>query len=145
MHRWGLLLGTNQISNCGAALIIDGVDVFRLRSSETDSQLLVDFDIHGQDGTRLIRVAKNQIVYAAPGYAVSATAASCEVTAPSGEIVAKVVRLAPTWLKLNGIFWSHGTRLAITDEHMQVNDFPPMTGNQSSGNGAGMVFNFAPH
>ena len=144
MQRWVLQLGTNQISNCGAALIIDGVDVFRLRSSETDSQILVDFDIYGQDGARLARVAKNQVVFAAPGYTSSATATSCEVTAPSGEIVAKVVRLAPNWLKLNGVFWSHGSRLAITDEHMQVDDFPPQTGNQSSGNGAGMVFNFVP-
>lgn len=108
MQRWGLLLGTNQISNCGAALVIDGVDVFRLRSSETDNQILVDFDIYGQDRTRLARVAKNQVVYAAEGYATSATSSSCEVTGPSGEVLARVEKVAPGWLKINGIFWSHG-------------------------------------
>ena len=143
MHHWGMILGTNQMSNCGAALIIDGIDVFRLRSGETNDQFLVDFDIHGQDGSRLVRIAKNQVVHTAPGYTVTVTADACEVKSPSDEVVAKVVRLNNSWLKINGVFWSNGSRLAITDEHIQINDYPPMTGNISSGNGVGWAFNFA--
>lgn len=51
--NYTILLGTNVIKDCQAVLIIDGVEVFRLRDRAGDGQLVVDFEIRNQKNEKL--------------------------------------------------------------------------------------------
>ena len=53
-----IILGNNEITNCDAALVIEGEEVFRIREEENDA-LMIDCDIRDQDGNRIAKIARN--------------------------------------------------------------------------------------
>src|SRR5215471_3543392 len=65
---WKVLLGTNRIIDCDAALVVEGEEVFRLREHNGDGNLVVDFDVRAADGSRIAKIAKNYVAYLAPDY-----------------------------------------------------------------------------
>ena len=61
-----IVLGNNDITNCEAALVIEGEEVFRVR--EDEGRLLVDCDVFDPEDRRVAKVVRNTVVYAAPGF-----------------------------------------------------------------------------
>ncbi len=110
-----ILLGNNTITNCEAALVVNGVEVLRIRERSGDGQLVVDFDVRAEDGTRLAKVAKNNVVHAAPGYKVVHAPSESYVVQPDTDtVIAKVEELSSGTIRITGEFWIDGYHVSIT-------------------------------
>ena len=118
-----ILLGSNVIHNCQSVLIVNDKEVFRLREGQSNHQLLCDFDVHREDGQRIAKIAKNQVVYAAPGYTYHATPNRAEVIDGNGNAVASVDRIDATTLKIKGAFHVDGYTATITDDAIEASNF----------------------
>src|SRR2546427_1816690 len=96
-----IILGNNEITNCDAALVIEGEEVFRIREEENGA-LMIDCDIRDQDGTRIAQIAQNSVVFAADGFrARLAPGQPAEVIRKAtGEVMAKIERLGRARSKL---------------------------------------------
>ena len=111
-----LVLGDNEISNCDAAIVVEGVEVFRLRDRDRDGKLIVDFDLRGADGKRIAKIAKNYVAHAAEGYEhQNRTGVSEVIQKQTGRVVAKVEELAPRRVRVTGTFCVEGLTVEITD------------------------------
>jgi len=110
-------LGSNVIVNCDAALVIEGEEVFRLRERSRDGHLVVDFDVYAADGTRIAKVAKNYVAYAAPGYEYRNHRGSSEIVeAASGQVVAQVEEEGPDSISVTGTFHVKGYTVTISSD-----------------------------
>lgn len=111
-----LVLGDNEVANCDAAIVVEGVEVFRLRDRERDGKLIVDFDLREPDGKRIAKIAKNYVASAAEGYEhQNRTGISEVVETETGRAVARVEELAPRRVKVTGTFCVEGLTVQITD------------------------------
>jgi hypothetical protein len=114
---WTVVLGTNRIVDCDAALVVEGEEVFRLREHDRDGNLVVDFDVRAADDTRIAKIAKNYVAYAAPGYEFHNRTGVAEVVeASTGRVVARVEAQGPDTVAITGMFHVKGyTVLAAPD------------------------------
>jgi hypothetical protein len=85
-----VILGSNIIENCDAALIVNETEVFRLRSRYKDGRLVCDFDLRDKNGTRIAKISKNNVVYAAEGYKVHNFPRESYIQDSNGNILARV-------------------------------------------------------
>src|SRR5438876_1205229 len=100
-----VILGGNRIENCDAALVVEGVEVFRLRERTKDGHLVVDFDLHDPNGNRIAKIAKNYVAHAAPGYKFQNRVGVSEVIKEdTGQIVARVEEVAKDAVAVTGTF-----------------------------------------
>jgi hypothetical protein len=127
-----VLLGSNTINDCDAALVVNNEEVFRLRERLGDGRLVCDFDVRDQSGNRLAKIAKNNVVHAAEGYSVKNLERESYIEGPSGEIVAKVEEIAMDVIKVTGTFSIDHHTVVITDESL-VSGGMTMSGNVISG------------
>jgi hypothetical protein len=127
-----VLLGSNTINNCDAALVVNNEEVFRLRERLGDGRLVCDFDVRDQSGNRLAKIAKNNVVHAAEGYSVKNLERESYIEGPGGEIVAKVEEIAMDVIKVTGTFCIDHHTVVITDESL-VSGGMTMSGNIISG------------
>lgn len=130
-------LGTNKFINCGTALLLRGEEVFHLREGENTDQLLVDFDLYNQKDERLLRVKKNQVVHAAPGYAVRVEAKKVTVTDEQGVVVATAEQTDLDTVSVTGTFWRHGVCCVITSSELKCGGLTTRNGT-STNCGAGI-------
>ena len=63
-----LVIGGNVIEDCDVALIVEDMEVFRLRDSHKDDKLIVDFDLHDKEGNRIAKISSSSVVFVADGY-----------------------------------------------------------------------------
>jgi hypothetical protein len=112
---YSIILGNNEISNCDAALIIEGEEVLRLREDEHGA-LLIDCDIRNQAG-RIAKIARNFPAYVAPGFrAKIAPGQPAEVVhEATGQVLARFERLGPRRIKVAGSFCVNGF-LVVADD-----------------------------
>jgi len=130
-----VFLGTNEIRDCQAALVVNGVEVFRLRQRGDDGRLSVDFDVRDASGKRLAKVAKNNVVHAAQGYSVKHGAHESAVLGPDGTTIARVQELTEDALRITGEFWIEGHHVSIADDAL-VSGGITLSGNLIIGFGA---------
>ena len=71
-----IILGNTEITNCDAALVIEGEEVFRIRE-EANGALMIDCDIRDQDGNRIAKIARNSVVFAADGSCAACAWTTC--------------------------------------------------------------------
>ena len=104
-----IVLGNTEITNCDAALVIEGEEVFRIREEENGA-LMIDCDIRDQDGNRIAKIDRNSVVFAAVGFrAQLAPGQPAEVIRKAtGEVMAKIERLGQRKIKVAGSFWVDG-------------------------------------
>ena len=93
---------------------------------------MCDFDLWDQDGNRLAKVAKNNIVHAASGCKVQNLARESSISDPAGEVVAGVQETALDTVKITGDFWVKGFHVSITDNEL-VSGGVTMKGNLIKG------------
>lgn len=129
-----VLLGSNHITDCDAALYVNGAEVFRFREGAIDGQLICDFDVRDANNNRIARIAKNQVVHVAQGFTYASTANSSAVHGKHGEVIASVERVDPSTLKIAGTFHVDGHTIIITDQSLQSGGVT-MSGNMISGYG----------
>lgn len=127
-------LGSNKIIECAAALVVNGVEVFRLRHRESDGKLICDFDLRDETGNRLAKVAKNNVVYAADGHEVHHLPRESYVQDPNGNIIARVQEVSGDEIKITGDFWIDGHHVLISDDAL-VSGGITMSGNTVRGFG----------
>lgn len=127
-------LGSNVIQNCEAALVVNGVEVFRLRDRAGDGQLVCDFDVRGADGERIAKIAKNNAVYAAPGWKVVHLPRESRVEDTQGNVIAQVLETGEDEIAVTGEFWVEGHRVQITEDAL-VSGGITMAGNLIDGFG----------
>lgn len=114
--RYILLLGDNKITDCEAALVIDGEEVFRLRNQDRDGQLIVDFDLRAADDSRIAKFAKNHAPYVHQDYEYRHLPRVSEVVEKStGRVVGRVEQVWLRCLKLTGVFHVNGAKYEINE------------------------------
>lgn len=127
-------LGSNIINDCDAALVVNGIEVFRLRERSSDGRLICDFDLRKEKGDRIAKIAKNRVTYAADGYEMHDLPKECHVKDPKGKIVARVQETGHDEITITGDFWIDGHHVVISDSSL-VSGGITMSGNVISGFG----------
>ena len=127
-------LGSNIIADCLAALVIEDIEVFRFRERSGDGQLVVDFDIRNNAGEKLVVIAKNNTVFAAPGFCVKNLSAESFVEDGTGKLYARVKEISPGLLSVEGEFCVEGFAVSITSAKLVAGGIT-MSGNRISGFG----------
>jgi hypothetical protein len=111
-----VILGNNEITDCAAALVIEGEEVFRLHDRQKDGQLVVDFNLRAADGTRLAKIAKNYPAFVAEGYERRSGIDWSEVVERgTGLIVARVDAPSLDAVRVVGVFCVKGFHVEITE------------------------------
>ncbi len=113
-----VLLGSNVINDCDAALVVNNEEVFRLRERLGDGRLICDFDVRDQDGNRLAKIAHNNVVYAAEGYEVKNLEKESYIQGPSGEIIACVEEVDLDTIRITGRFCIEGHMVTINEKEL---------------------------
>lgn len=127
-------LGSNIINDCDAALVVNGVEVFRLRERNSDGRLVCDFDLRKENGDRIAKIAKNRVAYAAEGYEMHDLPKECYIQGPNNSIVARVNEAGYDEITITGDFWVEGHHVLVTDDAL-VSGGVTVSGNVISGYG----------
>ena len=127
-------LGSNIIEDCDAALVVNGTEVFRLRHRESDGRLVCDFDVRDKLSSRIAKVSKNNVVYAADGYEVHQLPRESFIQDSSGNVLARVEEIGQSEIKITGEFWIDGYHVSISDTDL-VSGGVTMSGNLIQGFG----------
>ena len=116
-----IILGNTEITNCDAALVIEGEEVFRIREEENGA-LMIDCDIREQDGNRIAKIARNSVVFAADGFRAQLTPGQPAevIRRATGEVMAKIERLSQRKIKVAGSFWVDGIGVVATGDGLFV-------------------------
>jgi hypothetical protein len=132
---WTVVLGGNEITNCDAALVVNGVEVFRLRERGGDGQLVADFEIRDEADNLIAKVAKNNVVHARSGLQVQHAPTFSEVRDPTtGSALARAEEIGTLTIRLTGTFIIRGFRVVATEASLKINGLT-MSGNKIVGFG----------
>lgn len=127
-----VFLGSNEINDCEAALVVNGEEVFRFRERESDGRMVCDFDVRDKDGNRLAKISKNNVVHVAPGFVVEHQPRVSNIKNSDGEIIACVEEIAIDIIKVQGSFCINGHTVVINSETL-ISGGVTMAGNKISG------------
>jgi len=127
-------IGSNIINDCDAALVVNGVEVFRFRERNSDDRLVCDFDIRDKNGKRIAKIAKDRVVHVANGFKMHDLPKECYVEDSSGNLAVHVKETGHDELTIIGNFWIDGHHVVITKDSL-VSGGMTMSGNIISGFG----------
>lgn len=117
-----LYLGGMKVANCASVLVVQGVEVFRLRDRDRENNIRVDLDVRGPAG-RLAKVTDNNARFLAPGYRFVAHGPECSVVhEASGEDIVRVESLSSKSTRILGTFWADGLRVAIGEDAVAIGE-----------------------
>jgi hypothetical protein len=138
---WKVLLGTNRIIDCDAALVVEGEEVFRLREHNRDGNLVIDFDVRAADGSRIAKIAKNYVAYLAPDYEFRRrTGFVAVINEPTGQVVARAELRGPDTVAITGTFHVNGYAVLITPTYLKASGVTT-AGNEIRGYGKAIELN----
>lgn len=111
-------LGPVKVSNCASVVVIQGVEVFRLRDRTGSNALVVDLDLRGPRDERIAFVQGNQATVLTPGYRFEADGPVCRILNGAMELV-RVEALDGKGVAIQGVLRGGGleavmTRLGLT-------------------------------
>jgi hypothetical protein len=114
-------LGSNKFIDCDAVLIVNGQEVFRLRSRDSDGKLICDFDLRTEDGARIAKIAKNHVVgKVKDGYAHYIGERESYVKDSNGNFVAGIREIGREHIVITGDFWIDGLHVQISDNEVKI-------------------------
>ncbi len=125
-------IGSNIIQDCQAVLIVNDVEVFRLRDRESDGRLICDFDVRDEQGNRLAKIAMNNVVFAAPNYEIRHLPRESSLVDQDGNIIVRVIETSLDEIFITGDFWIKGHHVLITDNEL-ISSGVTMKGNRIMG------------
>jgi len=118
---WTVLLGSNRIIHCDAALVVEGEEVFRLHEHTWDGDLVVDFDIRAADGARIAKIAQNYVAHLAPEYEFRRWTGLAEViNKTTGQVVARAEQRGSDTVAITGTFHVNGYAVLITPTYVKA-------------------------
>jgi hypothetical protein len=136
---WTVLLGNNRIIDCDAALVVEDVEVFRLREHDRDGNLVVDFDVRAADGTLIAKIARNYVAHVADGYEYRNQKPVAEVIeTETGLVVARVAQQGSDTVAITGTFHVNGYPVLIVPDRL-VADGVELSGSEIRGYGKAVV------
>jgi hypothetical protein len=135
MEPYTLILGNNDISNCDAALVIEGEEVFRVRDDE--GILLIDCDMLDDKGERVAKIVRNTPILVADGFRahIKPGEPTEVVHVASGQIAARFERKGPRHVKISGVFCVKGYCVFMDETGLSTNDAFMVSNNGISGFG----------
>ena len=137
-----ITLGNNIIEDCDGVLLVNEVEVFRLRHRGSDGTLICDFDVRDKKGNRIAKISKNNVVFCAPGYLVNNLPKESNITDQNGNFIARVQEVGSDEIKITGEFWIDGFQVLITDKLM---DFSGTTFSGCVISGFGKAISISPN
>ena len=104
MAGYTMILGSNEIANCDAALILEGEEVFRVEEGGK-GDLIINFDLRDKQGKRIAKMLRNTFAFLAPGHVnrFSPNRRS-EVQMIGGQLISRIERLGPRRISVDGTF-----------------------------------------
>lgn len=130
-----MILGdNNRVVDCDTSLVVESEEVFRLREHQRNGNLVVDFDLRAPDGTRIAKIVKNYVVYAAPGYEFRNRSGRSEVVeTETGKVIASVDEVDANTISVIGTFHARGYTVEATPEALILPGGNILTGNLVQG------------
>ena len=129
-----VIIGGNTITNCQAVLMIEDVEVFRLRDRTGDGRLVVDFEIRDEDDNLIVKVAKNNVVHKNDDIEVIHGKNFSEArNTDTGEVLARVDEIALRTIKIVGEFFVDGFRVKISEDQLELPRGNVLRGNRIEG------------
>jgi len=116
-----LSVGSATFTDTNGGLVINGVEVFRLRTPAPGDHLCVDFEVRSADNHVLAIVQGSTCVQAAPGVAVRQGPAFCEIVNPHGEMVARAEKLSANVVRVYGTFHVDGSYIRADGDVLDAN------------------------
>ena len=132
-------LGGTKVTDCASVLVIQGVEVFRLRDRDRDNRIRVDLDVRGAGNERIATIENGRPLTVAPGYRFEDVGSACAVTREEdGMAVVAVESLSSKALQIHGAFWVGDYRVEMTEHglHLGGESLPPT---QVKGSGTAIV------
>ena len=135
MEPYTLTLGNNDISNCDAALVIEGVEVFRLR--EDEGILLIDCDVLNPKDERVAKIVRNTPIVVAEGFRAHIKPGEPPevIHEATGRVIARFERKGPRTIKITGVFCVNGFCVYLDEIGLRTNDPWLLSNNGISGFG----------
>jgi len=123
-EKYELTLGGNLIKDCGATVVFSGKGVHqelvRLRIGG-DGKLLVNCKVRDEKGHTIASINNSKIVHVAQGYDSRSNDSSWLVyQRATGDVYFDMDYLAPSKIKVNGIFWIGGRKIIATDAGLLI-------------------------
>ena len=122
-------LGGAKVTNCASVLVVQGIEVFRLRDRDSQNRIRIDLDLRGPQGRRIARVSDNRVAFIAPGYAFESDGSFCSVYVDiTGEPVVSVEAISSKAVQLLGTFWVEDLKVDLTEGGLSLGDagLPPL-------------------
>lgn len=118
-----LLLGPCAIGNTSGVIVLEGLEIFRLRHRGEDGHIAVNMDLRARDGKPLAKIERNSPLLLAPGLSFAAEGPAVRIADASGALLASATADGDS-LRLTGDFFSGGLRLRITNDSATLADQP---------------------
>ena len=112
-------LGPVKVSNCASVVVIQGVEVFRLRDRSGSNALVVDLDLRGPKDERIAFVQGNQAMVLGPGHHFEADGPVCRVLNGETEVV-RVEALDGKGVAIQGVLRGGGLEAVMTGSGLTV-------------------------
>ena len=130
-----LLLGNCALGNTSGVLVIEGVEVFRLRHRGDDGHIAIDLDLRAPEG-QLAKIDRNKALALASGLALEVNGGEVAV-ARQGEAIARAT-LQDHAIRLTGDFFANGLRVSVTSDSLAI-DGKPVTSTRLYGPGTAVL------
>ena len=141
-----LVFGTNYFEKTGKfegrsiPLLVRGVDIFKIERG-TDEQLLLSTEVRDEKGDLLVKVSRNNVVYAKPGEVkVTETPKETrglrrlEARRANDDLVLEVDVKSVSEIEINGLFFVKGVRVEASKKGLRINGLT-LAHNQMTDNG----------
>lgn len=110
-------LGGTKVTSAASVLVVQGIEVFRLRDRDKDNAIRINLDLRGPGGKRIARVDDNKPVFLAPGYGFESDGSFCAVfDEKTNEPVVSAEALSSKSVQLLGTFWVEGFEVVLKDD-----------------------------
>lgn len=120
-----LQLGPCLLENTSGVLVLEGLEVFRLRHRGDDGHIAVDLDLRGAGGVPIAKIARNQPLHVAPGYAWHTDGGILRIArADAGADLVRIAAEGPRGIALTGEFWAGAVCLRATPETLTLDGVP---------------------
>ena len=113
-----LLLGNCALGNTSGVLVIEGVEVFRLRHHGDDGHIAIDLDLRSPQG-QLAKLNRNRPLALAPGVTLETNGDDVAVLR-EGQPLARVTLQDGKALRLTGEFFANGLRVGVTHDLLTI-------------------------
>lgn len=132
-------LGPVKVRNCASVVVVQGVEVLRLRDRDGENRIRIDLDLRGPKDERLVLVQNGQVKAVASGVRFQDEGRACTVVEEqSGRELLRVEAMSSKVLAVQGTFHAGGLAVEMTGEQLSVGG-EPVSEREVRGKGTAIV------